>query len=83
MKPKPSSLNRDHRVRFGWCDDVDADPQVVAEHKQNNEDVYVAMMPLPKNSGRLRAQMRKVSQSLWKQWCDDVDAESLWKQTEK
>jgi hypothetical protein len=40
----------DTRVRFGFCESLDLDPQVVFEYPQTPDDVMVAVIPLPQGT---------------------------------
>jgi hypothetical protein len=54
----------DNRPRFGYCDDLDKDPQIVTEKFKGNQR-QVALIPLPFQSGKLRKQVREFTKRLW------------------
>lgn len=73
MTPKP-----DNRPRFGWCDDLDNEPNIVREKKRGrllssfsmraasvNQDRHVAVIPLPFSSAKMRAKVRALAKTLW------------------
>lgn len=57
----------DNRPRFGWCDDLDNEPQFIFEEKAEPSERPVAVIPLPFMSGKRRAIIRKFAKSLWPQ----------------
>lgn len=54
----------DPRPRFGWCDNLDLDPQHITEKKVNKGDTYVVVIPLPYASPKLRKAARIVASSI-------------------
>lgn len=54
----------DPRPRFGWCEDLDMDPQHVTEKKHNKGDTFVAVVPLPFNSSPMRRKLREAVKGL-------------------
>lgn len=63
MKTPPPST--DSRPRFGWCHDLDNDPQIIAESGSPETDQSVAVIPLPFLSLKIKKQVREFTQSLW------------------
>lgn len=55
----------DLRPRFGWCDDLDLDPQYISE-KRVGGGIYVAVIPMPFNSGKIRKEVREFTTRLHK-----------------
>lgn len=49
----------DPRPRFGYCDDLDLDPQHITEKRKSKKDLYVVVIPLPFKSPKLRRYIRE------------------------
>lgn len=63
-KPTPKL---DQRPRFGWCANLNNDPQVITEFKGiGSDDTPVAVLPMPICSAKRKAVIRKfVNGTLW------------------
>lgn len=55
----------DTRPRFGWCDDLDLEPQRVRESRRGKDDISVVVIPLPFHSTKLRKKIKEFAKSLW------------------
>ena len=53
------------RPRFGWCDDLDNDPQIIWEKKGPNANMPVVLIPLMFMSPKLKKQFREIARKLW------------------
>lgn len=51
-------IGYDKRIRFGWCDNLDLDPQYIHETKQ--KDMHpVAVVPMPFMSAKMRQKIKE------------------------
>ena len=48
----------DNRPRFGWCDDLGKDPQMILEERDQG-DVPVVVIPLPYMSSKIKHKIRE------------------------
>ncbi len=65
MKRKPKPIGYDKRPRFGWCDDLDSDPQKISESKNWDSSHPVAVIPLPFMSPKQRKTIREFAKNHW------------------
>lgn len=62
-------IGYDKRPRFGWCDNLDSDPMLIAETQEPFFDHPVVVIPLPRLSRRFMAFVRRIfkgqEQNIW------------------
>jgi hypothetical protein len=56
---KTKERGYDKRIRFGWCDDLDNDPQRISEKREDPIQHPVAVVPMPFMSAKMRAKINK------------------------
>ena len=65
-------MKPDNRPRFGWCGDLDSEPQTVWEKRFANDALrfkgkpYVAVIPIPKATGHYRKLVREFAKAMWR-----------------
>lgn len=63
---KHKTENPDNRPRFGWCDNLDNEPQKIFEKRFRKTTQPVVVIPLPYVSAKVRRKVREfVNGTLW------------------
>jgi hypothetical protein len=58
-------IGYDKRPRFGWCDDLDKQPQKIVENKSPIYSHPVVVIPLPFMSPKTKALFREFTKGFW------------------
>ena len=63
---KTKTEKTDNRPRFGWCWNLDNEPQNITEKRVFKAQVPVVVIPLPYASAKVRRKVREfVNGTLW------------------